>query len=148
MAFETRVRNPVDEFTLLKPLAQSKRILSMSLSPQTQSLKTEQQLLCSKWVERSTEITLDLDTSADDEGDCAEGLPELEAVVAFAGLDELGEALAVGAPVELAGVDDDAADGCAVAADPFCGGVDDDVSAVVNGADEVAACAEGVVDLI
>jgi hypothetical protein len=120
----------------------------MSLRPQTQRLKTEQQLLRSKRIKRSTEITLDLHARTDDEGDCAEGFPELEAVVAFAGLDELGEAFAVGAPVELAGVDDDAADGCAVAADPFCGGVDDDVGAVVDGTEEVAACAEGVVDLV
>jgi hypothetical protein len=51
-------------------------------------------------------------------------------------------------PVELAAVDDDTADGRAVAAYPFGRGVDDNVGAVVDGADEVAACAEGVVDLI
>lgn len=52
------------------------------------------------------------------------------------------------APVELAGVDDDTANGSAVAANPFRGGVDDDVSAVVDGSDEVATSAKGVVDLM
>jgi hypothetical protein len=51
------------------------------------------------------------------------------------------------APVELAAVDDDAADGGAVAADPLSRRVDDNVGAVLDGADEVAARAEGVVDL-
>jgi len=51
------------------------------------------------------------------------------------------------APVELPAVNDDAADCGAVATNPFCGGMDHDVGAVVDGADEVAACAEGVVDL-
>ncbi len=67
-------------------------------------------------------------------------------MVAVARLDHLREARGVGAPVEVAAVDDDAADGGAVAADPFGGGVHDDVGAVVEGAAEVAACAEGVVD--
>ena len=53
----------------------------------------------------------------------------------------------MGAPVELARVDEDAGDGGAVAADPLCGGVDDDVGAVLDGTDEVAAGAKGVVDL-
>jgi hypothetical protein len=50
------------------------------------------------------------------------------------------------APVEFAAVDDHAADGGAVAPNPFCGGVHDDVGAVVDGAAVVAASAEGVVD--
>lgn len=68
-------------------------------------------------------------------------------MVALGGLDELGEAGAVLAPVELARVDDDAADGCAVAADPLGGRVDDNVGAVVDGSDEVTASAKGIVDL-
>ena len=48
-------------------------------------------------------------------------------------------------PVELAGIDDDAAQGGAVAADELGGRVDNDVRAVLNGADQVRG-AEGVVD--
>jgi len=79
----------------------------------------------------------------------SERVPEAQAVVAGRGLGELREAGAGRgrAEVEGAGVDDQAADGGAVAADPFCRAVEDDVGAVGDGADEVAAGAEGVVDL-
>lgn len=57
------------------------------------------------------------------------------------------EASGVLAPVELAAVDDYTADGGAVAADPLGCAFDDDVSAMVDGAGEVAASTEGVVNL-
>lgn len=66
-------------------------------------------------------------------------------MVAVARLDHLREARGVGAPVEVPAVDDDAADGGAVAADPFGRGVHDDVCAVVEGAAEVTTGAESVV---
>lgn len=68
-------------------------------------------------------------------------------MVTSSGLNELGEARAVGTPVELAGIDDDAADGGAVAADPLGRRMDNDVGAVVDGAREVATRAEGIVNL-
>jgi len=68
-------------------------------------------------------------------------------MVTLGRLVHLREARGVLAPVELAAVDDDAADRGAVAADPFGRAVDDDVGAVVDRAAEVAAGAEGVVDL-
>lgn len=52
------------------------------------------------------------------------------------------------APIELAGVDNDPADGGAVAADPFGDAVNNDVCAVVDRPAEVAASAECVVDLV
>ena len=51
-----------------------------------------------------------------------------------------------GGPVELAGVDDDAADRGAVAPDPLGGRLDHHVGAVLDGAAQVAAGREGVVD--
>ena len=51
------------------------------------------------------------------------------------GIDEIGEA-AGGLPVELAAVDDDAADGGAVAADELGGRVDDDVGAPLDRPDQ------------
>ena len=66
-------------------------------------------------------------------------------MVAVAGVVELWETRGVGAPVEVAAVDDDAADGGAVAADPFRGAVHDDVGAVGDRAAEVAPRTEGVV---
>ena len=55
-----------------------------------------------------------------------------EAVVRRVGLGEVLEAAGSG-PVELAGVDDDAADGGAVAAEELGGGVDHDVGAPLDG---------------
>lgn len=68
-------------------------------------------------------------------------------MVTLGGLDELWEAGGVLAPVELAAVDDYAADGGAVATNPLGCAFDDNVCAVVDGADEVAAGTEGVVNL-
>ena len=118
----------------------------MALSTQAEGLDTENQLLGSKGVEGSAQVTEGLHTGTDDEGDGAKGVPELEAVVAVRGLDELGEAFAVLAPVELARVDNDTANGGAVAANPLGGGVDDNVGAVVDGTDKVTSSTKGVVD--
>ena len=57
------------------------------------------------------------------------------------------EAGGVLAPVEVAAVDNDAADGGAVAADPLGGAMDDDIGAVGDGAAEETSGAECVVDL-
>ena len=56
-----------------------------------------------------------------------------------------GRVLAVGLPVELAGVHDDAAQCGAVAADELGGGVEHNISAVLNRADQIGR-AEGIVD--
>lgn len=69
-------------------------------------------------------------------------------MIALSGFDELGESSGVFAPVELPAVDDNTADGGAVTTNPFGCAVDNDVSAVVDGPGEVAACSEGVVDLV
>ena len=66
-----------------------------------------------------------------------------EAVVRHVGLGEAGE-LAV-TPVEVTAVDDDAADGGAVAADVLGGRVDDDVGAVLERTVEVGL-EGGVID--
>ena len=52
---------------------------------------------------------------------------------------------AAGLPVELARVDDDAAEGRAVSADKLGGGMEHDVRAVLDGPDQIGR-AEGVVD--
>jgi hypothetical protein len=147
MALEARVRDPADIWALLKVLSQSQGVLGMSLSAQTEGLDTEEQLLGGEGVEGRSEIAQDLHAGSDDEGDVAKGLEELEAVVALGGLVELGEASGVLAPVEFARVDNDTTDGGSVAADPLCGRVDDDVSAMVDGADEVTTGTKSVVNL-
>ena len=89
----------------------------------------------------STHLYPDLDR----EGSGAESVAEDETVIALRRLSEARE-LARLAPVELAAVDDHTADGGSVAANPLRRAVDDDVRAVLDGADEVTADAEGVVD--
>lgn len=147
MALKTGVRDPRDVRVLLEPLGKSGGVLSVALGPQAEGLETEEELLSTEGVEAGAEVTEDLNTGADGEGDGAEGLPELEAVVTLGRLDELGEAGRVLAPVELAAVDNDTGDGSAVAADPLGGGVDDDIGTMLNGSDEVATGTEGVVNL-
>ena len=119
----------------------------MPLTPQTQRLNPQQQLLRRKRIQSSSQIPQNLNTHTDSKRNRTKGIPELQSVVAFGRFVELREARGMLAPIELPAVNDDAADGRAVATNPFCGGMDHDVGAVVDGADEVAACAEGVVDL-
>lgn len=147
MALESGVRNPADIGAGLEVLCESQSVLGVALSAQTQGLGTEEELLSGKGVEGGAEITKDLDSGADDKGGGAESLVELETVVAVRGLVELGESVGVLEPVKLARVDDDTANGGAVAANPLGGRVDDDISTVVDGADEVTASTEGVVNL-
>jgi hypothetical protein len=133
---------------LLQVPRQGERVLRVPLRAEAQRLDAQDELLGGKGVEGGANVAQELDAGADDEGDGAKRLPELEPVVALGRLDELGEPLAVLAPVKLARVDNDAADGRSVAADPFGGRVDNDVGAVVDGADKVAAGTKGVVDLL
>lgn len=51
------------------------------------------------------------------------------------------------APVELAGVDNDTADGGTMATDPLGSRVDDDVGTVFDGSNKVTASTESVVNL-
>lgn len=145
VALEAGIGDPADVVAVLEVLGEGESVLGVALGAQGEGLDAEEQLLGGEGAEAGAEVAQDLDAGADDVGDGAEGVPELEAVVSVGGLVELGEAGGVLAPVELARVDDDTADGGAVAADPLRGGVDDDVGAVLDGADEVAASTEGVV---
>ena len=74
-------------------------------------------------------------------GDVAQRVPENEAVVAWVGFGELGEFPVV--PLEVAAVDNDAANGRAVTADVFGGRKNDDVRAVLDGS--YKADAHGVI---
>lgn len=119
VALQAGIRHPGDVGAVLQILGHGQGVLGVALGAQAERLDTEDQLLGGKGVEGGADIAQQLDSRAHDEGDGAKRLPELEAVVALGGLDELRESLAVLAPVKLARVDNDAADGGAVAADPF-----------------------------
>jgi hypothetical protein len=120
----------------------------MPLSSQAESLDTEEELLGSPGAKAGTQVTENLNTGADDEGDGAKSIVELQAVVARRWLVELGESSGVLSPVKLAAIDNDTADGGTMATNPLGSRVDDNIRAVVNWSDEVAASSKSVVNLI
>lgn len=148
MALKARVRHPRNILILLQPFRQSQCITGMSLRTQTQSLQSQQQLLSRKRVQRRTQITQNLDSYANGKCDRTKGFPELEAVVSLSRLDELRESSGVLAPVEFSAVNHHAADGGAVAANPFGSAVHDDIGTVVDGAGKVTTSTECVVNLL
>ncbi len=121
----------------------------MTLHAQRERLHAEEELLRVERRERRAEVAQHVDASANRERDVAqarevaEDVPELQAVVALVGLGE--ERVAAAAPVEVAAVDDDAADGGAVPAEPLGERLDDDSGAVLDRAAQVRG-PEGVVD--
>jgi hypothetical protein len=117
MALEPRVRHPANVLVGLEPLGQLKGIVCVALAAQTERFDAEEELLRRERAEGGAKVALDFDAGADDVGDCAEGVMEFEAVVAFGRVVHLGEAGGVLDPVEFAAVDDYAADGGAVARD-------------------------------
>lgn len=86
----------------------------MSLAAQTECLDTEEELLCGKGVESGAEVSLDLDSSTDNESDRTERVVELQAMVALRGVVHLREPFCVLGPIKLAAVDDYATDGGAM----------------------------------
>lgn len=147
VVLQAGIRHPVDVRVLLEPASKGNRIASVSLGSQAESLDANEELLSSEGVEGASEVTKDVDADADGECHGTKGLPKLQAVITVRWLDHLRETFGILAPVELAAVDDDTSDGCAVAANPLGSAVDNDVRTVVYGPAEVAASTERVVNL-
>ena len=114
------------------------------LDAQGECLKPLQEEECVERSDRRARVAQEEGTDVGDEGDGAECLDEVHAVIAFVRLREVREASRC-LPVEGAALDDDAAEAGAVPADEFRRGVHDDVRAVLDGAQEVRR-REGVVD--
>ena len=119
-------------------------VLVVAVQAQRQGLGALQQQPGVERADAGTGVTQDDGADVGNKGGGAGSVHEANAVIAGVRLGESRE-LAAGLPVELAGIDDDAAQGGAVAADELGGGVNNNVSAVLNGADQVRG-AEGVVD--
>ncbi len=116
----------------------------MALHADAERLDALQQLERVGRRQAGAEIAQAFGAGAHDEGGLAELLVEDDAVIAGIGLGQLRE-LAGGVPVEPAAVDDDAADGDAVAADPLGRRVHHDVGAELDRPAEERR-REGVVD--
>jgi len=132
VALEARVRDPRHLLVLFEPARQRERVADVALDAERERLEALDQLEGAERVEAGAQVAQDLDAHPDRERDRPERVIEPEPVVALRRLRELREACRVSTPVELAGVDDDAGDGCAVAADPLGGRVDNDVGTCVG----------------
>ena len=103
--------------------------------PQRQRLQPLDELEGVEGAHARADVAQQHDAGADDVGDRPQRLHRLgphRAVIAGIGLVQRGEALGVRRPVEVAAVDDDAADRGAVPADVLGGRVHDDGGAVVE----------------
>ena len=112
-------------------LGDGKRILRVPLQAQMQRLDSLQQQERVERRECRAGVAQTLHASFQDERQRTERFPVGNAVVRRIGLDEVREA-AGGFPVELAAIDDDAADGIPVAAKELRRRVDHDVRPVLD----------------
>ena len=147
---ETRVVDPGHHGVRLEVPGERHRVPAVALHAEAERLQAEEEVERSERVLAHADIAESLDAAAHDERDVdaqnaggSEGVPEPEAVVPGRRLGEDGVLAVV--PVHGSAVDDHAADGGSVAADPLGGGLDDDVGAVPEGLAHVPAAAEGVV---
>ena len=130
---------------LLQPLGQLQCVFRVPFTPQAQRLNPQQQLLCCEWIQCTAEISQNLNPQPDRKRDRPKGVPELQTVVAFGRIVELGEPFGVFAPIELAAVNNDAPDGGSVTPNPFGSRVYHDIRAVINWSAEITPGAKGVV---
>ena len=119
-------------------------VFIVAVQTQGERLGTLQQHPCVERADAAAQIAQDHGAHIGHKGGRAGSLGKADAVVAGVRLREGGE-FAAGLPVELAGVNDDAAQRGAVAADELGGRMDNDVGTMLDRADQVGR-AEGVVD--
>src|SRR5580698_9661398 len=99
---------------LFEVMGDGEGVLRVALEAQVKGLNSLQQEKCVEGRERGAGVAQALDARFEDEGERTEGIDVGEAMVGGVGFGEVLEA-ARGCPVELAGVDDNAADGGAMA---------------------------------
>ncbi len=136
--------HPIHGLALGQEIEHRRGVLHVALHAQRQGLDALQQVEGIGRRQAGAEIAQALGARPHDEGGRAELLAEDDAVIAGIGLGDGGK-LAGGRKVETAAVDDDAADGDAVAADPLGDGMHHDVGAELDRPAEIGRC-EGVVD--
>ena len=120
-----------------EPLGQLQCVFAVAGHTQMQRLDSLQKQKRVKWRHTRAHIAQQLDPCLEDIREIAEGFDVFEAVVARVRLGKFGE-FAV-CPVEIAGIDDNAADACAVAADELCAAMNNNIDAVFNRPEQVSA---------
>ena len=131
------VVHPGDLVVLLQVLGNGQRVLAVLGHAQRQRLDAGDDEEGVEGRHGGAQIAQAQHAAGDGEGEVAEGLGQLHAVVAGVGVDQRLEAVLGAEPVEGAAVDDHAADGVAVPAHELGERVHDDVGAVVLGAAQV-----------
>ena len=121
--------DPRDLLLGLEPLGDLERALRVATYPEVQRLEAEVQEECVERRGDRAEVAHQVRGALHDVGHLAERLHIAEAVVRGVGLDEAGELVGVLRPVEVAGVDDAAADLAGVAVHVLRRRVGDDVAA-------------------
>ena len=116
---------------LLQPFRNGERILAMARHAQRQRLAAREDEEGVERRDRRAEVAQAHDARGDGEGEVAERLGELHAVVGRVRLDQRLVAVLGAQPIERAAIDDDAADRVAVPADELGQRVHDDVGAVL-----------------
>ena len=150
MVGQAGIRDPGDHGVRLEELGQRQGVGAVPLHAQAERLEAEEEVERPEGALAHPHVAQALDAAAHDERDVhpehavgTERVPEPEPVVSGGGFREDGVLPVV--PVHGAAVDDDAAHGSAVPADPLRGGLHDNVRAVPQGLAAVPARAEGVV---
>jgi hypothetical protein len=106
------------------------------LHPQRQGLNAREDEECVERRQCGAEVAQTQHAARDREGEIAKGLLNLEPVIFRSRLAQ-HRIFVVFRPIEGAGIDDDAAERIAVAAEEFGQGVHDDIGAMVDGTDQI-----------
>jgi len=141
VSLEARVVDPTNAWVAGQELGHLACVLAVPLKPQVEgfdSLENQpgvERRDAGALVAQALKACLECEGHVPERGVVAEDLPELKAVVAGVGLGEVRETSA--APIEVATVNHDAADGRSVAAEELGQRVDDDVGAEGDRVDQV-----------
>ena len=145
VALQAAVLHPLDLLVVLQVSGDGVGVGAVLLHAEGQALQTQVQHECILGGLDAAEVTHQLGGTLGDESALqAETLGVGDAMVAVVGGGQAGELVGVGSPVELAGVDNDAAHGGSVTIHILGGGMGDDVSAPLEGT-AVDGGGEGVV---
>ena len=145
MALEARIFDPADFGMRLKIFGNGLRVLHVTVNAQVEGFEPEQGLPCVERRLAGAEITQNLHTCFDRKRGKSRGGDGgiYESVIRRIGRVEILK-LAV-APIVIAAVHDDTANGCAVARDELGGRVGDHVRAIFERAEKIRS-GKGVVD--
>ena len=126
------MQHPTHRLVPCQEIQHRGRVRDMALHAQRQRLDPLQQMKRVRGREACAEIAQAFGAGAHDEGGRAELLGEIQAMIAAIWLGQ-GRELAGRIPIEMAAVDDRAANGDAVAANPFGQRIHDDIGAKLDG---------------